>query len=147
MTETNHGFLGGAPRPLRVALRWGAVALIALTVVMAAVWTAVAGLPGLWGALVGAAVAGAFMLLTVLSVAATSRSSIGVLGAVVLGGWLLKMVVAMGVMWYLSQLSFYHRPALVVTVLAALVVVLTSETLGVVRTREPYVDPDREAKN
>lgn len=87
------------------------------------------------------------MLLTVLSVAATSRSSIGVLGAVVLGGWLLKMVVAMGVMWYLSQLSFYHRPALVVTVLAALVVVLTSETLGVVRTREPYVDPDREAKN
>ena len=49
---------------LRKAVRLGGMALLGLAVVSAGVWTLVDGTPGLWGALMGAAIGGAFVLTT-----------------------------------------------------------------------------------
>ncbi|MBB1030581.1 hypothetical protein G6027_06725 [Dietzia sp. SLG310A2-38A2] len=127
---------------LRKAVRLGAVALVVLTVISAAAWTAIDGTPGLWGALMGAAVGGAFVLTTAIVVIATAHSAPQTTAAVVLGTWLVKLLAAMGVVAALSRFDFYSRPAFAVTVIAALIVVLAGETWAVLKTRAPYVEPD-----
>lgn len=127
-------------RPLLRALRLGSMALAAITVMSLALWGWIAGAPGIWGVLVGAAVGGGFVLMTVVSVLLTSRTSPQTTGAVVLGGWLLKLVLVMLVMWGISGLDFYDRWALLVTVVVVLVVVLATETWGVMTSRVTYTN-------
>ncbi|MBC3186200.1 hypothetical protein H7347_06375 [Corynebacterium sp. zg-331] len=127
-------------RPLLRALRLGSGALAAITVVSLVVWGWVAGLPGVWGVLVGAAVGGGFVLLTAASVLMTARTSPQTTGVVVLGGWLLKLVVVLVVMWGISGLDFYDRWSLLVTVVVVLVVVLVTETWGVMTSRVTYTN-------
>ncbi|WP_245622201.1 hypothetical protein [Corynebacterium oculi] len=116
------------------------MALAGITVISLALWGWIAGLPGVWGVLVGAAVGGGFVLMTVASVLLTSRTSPQTTGAVVLGSWLLKLVLVMLVMWGISGLDFYDRWALLVTVVVVLVVVLASETWGVLTSRVTYTE-------
>lgn len=127
---------------LRKAVRIGSLALLALAVVSALVWTLVDGREGLWGALMGAAIGGAFVLTTAVVVIATARSAPQTTAAVLLGTWLLKLLVAMGVVAALDGFDFYSRPALAVTIIAALIVVLAGETWAILKTRAPYVEPD-----
>lgn len=127
---------------LRKAVRLGSLALVVLAVVSAVVWTLVDGTPGLWGALMGAAIGGAFVLTTAIVVIATARSAPQTTAAVLLGTWLLKLLVAMGVVAVLDGYDFYSRPALAVTIIAALIVVLAGETWAILKTRAPYVEPD-----
>lgn len=126
---------------LRKAVRFGALALAVLAVVSAAAWTAIDGTPGLWGALMGAAVGGAFVLTTAIVVIATAHSAPQTTAAVVLGTWLVKLLAAMGIVAVLSRFDFYSRPAFAVTVIAALIVVLAVETWAILKTRAPYVEP------
>ncbi|MGN0099740.1 hypothetical protein [Dietzia sp. CH92] len=126
---------------LRKAVRIGALALVALAVISGAVWALVDGLPGLWGALMGAGVGGAFVLTTAVTVIATARSAPQTTAAVLLGTWLLKLLVAMGVVAGLAQFDFYSHTAFGVTIIAALVVVLAGETWAVLKARTPYVEP------
>lgn len=127
---------------LRRAVVLGGAALAALTVVSAVVWGVVDGTQGLWGALLGAAIGGAFVLTTAVAVIATARSAPQTTAAVLLGTWLLKLVVAIGVVAALRPLEFYSKPAFAVTIIAALIVVLAGETWAVIKTRAPYVEPD-----
>lgn len=126
---------------LRRAVAFGAGALLVLMALSAALWWAVDGTPGLWGALLGAALGGVFVLLTAIVVIATARTSPQVTGAVLLGTWLLKLIVAIGVVAALKPLDFYSRRAFALTIVVAMVVVLASETVAVLRTRAPYVEP------
>ena len=126
---------------LRKAVALGAVGLVVLAVISAGVWSAVDGLPGLWGALLGAGIGGAFVLTTAIVVVATARSAPQTTAAILLGTWLLKLLVAIGVVAALDRFDFYSRPAFAVTIIAALVVVLAGETWGILRTRAPYVEP------
>lgn len=128
--------------PMRAAVRYGALGLVALTVVSAVVSVLVAGMPGLWGALIGAAVGGGFILFTALGVLLTSRLPATTAGAVLLGTWLLKLILAIVVMALLKPLDFYSKGALVLTIVFALVIVLGAETYGVVSQRALYVVPD-----
>ena len=125
---------------LRRAVVLGAGALVVLMVLSAGLWWAVDGVPGLWGALLGAAIGGVFVLFTAVVVIATARTSPQVTGAVLLGTWLLKLIVAIGVVAALKPLEFYSRRAFALTLIVAMVVVLASETLAILRTRAPYVD-------
>ena len=59
--------------------------------------------------------------------------------AVVLGGWLLKMVVLILVLLFIRELTFYNHLAFGVTTIAALVIVLAAEAWGVITTRVSYV--------
>ncbi|MGU3434845.1 hypothetical protein ACNHUS_17745 [Actinomycetes bacterium M1A6_2h] len=126
--------------PLRAAVRYGAIALAVLAVASAVIAYLALGLPGLWGALIGAGLGGAFILLTSVTVLFSARLSPTSLGAVLLGGWIAKMLVAVVVLGILNGMTFYHRSTLGIVVLAALVIVLGAETYGVVRSRTPYVD-------
>ena len=125
---------------LRRAVALGAAALTVLLVLSAILWWAVDGMPGLWGALLGAAVGGMFVLVTAVVVIATAKTSPQVTGAVLLGTWLLKLIVAIGIVAVLKPLDFYSKPAFAVTIVVAMVVVLASETVAVLRNKAPYVD-------
>ncbi|ORI14439.1 hypothetical protein BJI47_06400 [Rhodococcus sp. 1168] len=125
---------------MRSAVRYGVIGLVVLTVLGAIVATLFAGLPGLWGALIGAALGGGFILTTALSIALTSKFPPTMVGAVLLGGWLVKMLLAIVVLGVLKDMDFYSEKSLALVVVAALVLVLGAEVYGVVRTKAPYVD-------
>lgn len=125
---------------MRAAVRYGIIGLAVLTVLGAVIATLVAGLPGLWGALIGAALGGGFILTTALSIALTSKTPPTMAGAVLLGGWIVKMLLAVVVLAVLKDMDFYSKKSLALVVVAALVLVLGAEVYGVVRTKAPYVD-------
>ncbi len=126
---------------MRAAVRYGVLGLLALAVVSSIVSVLIAGLPGLWGALLGAAVGGGFILFTALGVLLTSKMPATTAGAVLLGTWLLKLILAIVVMAVLKPMDFYSKGALVLTIVFALIIVLGSETYGVLSQRALYVDP------
>lgn len=125
--------------PLKRALKLGTGALIVLTIVSLAAWGATRDLPGIWGVLLGAAVGGGFVLLTVISVLATANTTPSTTMAVVLGSWLVKLLVLIGLLMWLRTMDFYDTAAFGVTTIAALVVVLASEVWGIMTTQALYV--------
>lgn len=133
----------GPDAPLRAALRYGIIGLIALVVISAILGSIFAGLPGLWGALLGAAIGGGFILTTAASVLLSARIESGLQGVVLLGSWVGKLLVAVIVVAVLRNFDFYSRPTLFLTVVGALVIVLGAETYGLLRHRVPIIElPD-----
>lgn len=126
--------------PLKAAVRYGVIALVALAVVSAILGALIAGTEGLWGALLGSAVGGLFILATAVSVLLSAKMPPTAVGAVLLGGWIVKMLVAVIVLGVLRGMDFYSRPTLGIVVLASLVIVLGAEMYGIFRQRVPYVD-------
>ena len=125
---------------LRSAVRYGVIALIFLAVVSAVVAYLVVGSRGLWGALIGSAVGGLFILATAVSVLVSARMPPTAIGAVLLGGWILKMLIAVLVLGILRGMDFFDHRSLGVVVIASLVIVLGAEMFGLFRQRVPYVD-------
>nr|WP_306428418.1 MULTISPECIES: hypothetical protein [unclassified Corynebacterium] len=121
------------------ALKFGSVALVVITLMSLSIWGALRDLPGIWGVLIGAAIGGSFVLLTVLSVLLTANTSASTTGAVVLGSWLVKIVAVIIVFYFIRDMTFYDPIALFVTVVLALVVVLACEVYGVITAKVTYV--------
>ncbi len=115
--------------------------MIALAVGGVIIASLFAGTAGLWGALIGAAVGGGFILCTALAVLLTAKLPAVTAGAVLLGSWLLKMILAIAVLAILDPLDFYNRQAMVIVIVLSLVIVLGAETYGVLQTKVPYVTP------
>lgn len=126
-------------RPLNRALKLGFGALIVFTVISLAVWGYLRDLPGIWGVLIGAGLGGSFVLLTALLVRLTANSAPTTAMAVVLGGWLVKIVLFIIVFMLLDGLTFYDRTAFAVTVIVALVVVLATEVWGIITSNVTFV--------
>lgn len=126
---------------LRSAVRYGVLGLIALAVIGSIVATLLAGMPGLYGALLGAAVGGLFILCTALGVLFTAKLPATTAGAVILGTWLLKMILAIAVLAILKPLDFYDKMSLVLVMVFSLIIVLGAETYGVLGVKSPYVEP------
>ncbi len=127
-------------RPLVRAVRFGGIALVVITVISLVAWGAWRDLPGIWGVIIGAAIGGGFVLLTALSVLITAGTSPATTGAIVLGSWLLKIVVLIIVLAVIRDMDFYDVPAMAVTTVLALIVVLVTETWGVITARVTYVN-------
>lgn len=125
--------------PLRRALRNGAIALAVIGIASLSLWGALRELPGIYGALIGIAIGGGFMLATVLSVLLTSRTSPAMTMGVVLGSWLVKAAVLLLLILWLKKQDFYDATALGVTVLLTLIAVLATETIAVTRDRKSVV--------
>ncbi|MFQ6331370.1 hypothetical protein ACLMAL_35285 [Nocardia sp. CWNU-33] len=135
----------GPEAPLRAALRYGAIGLIVLVVLAVAIASSAAGMPGFWGALIGAAIGGGFILTTAVVVLLGAKLPASTAGLVMLVSWVGKLLVAMVVVAVLQNFDFYNRMALFLTVVGALVIVLGAETYGVLRQKVPYVTvPDAE---
>lgn len=126
-------------QPLIRALKIAGVALVALTVISLMAWGAARDLPGIWAVLMGVAVGGGFVLATAATVLATSNSTPTATMAVVLGGWLVKMLVLVLFLVWIRRYDFYDPTAFGVTTIVALVVALAAETWGVITTRSAYL--------
>lgn len=112
-----------------------------ITVLSLLVWGGKNGMPGVWGVLLGAGISGTFVLLTVLGILFTARTSPSVTLAVVLGGWLLKIVVLIGVLVVIRNLEFYDNMTFFVTVVLTLMVTLGAEVWGMSQSNLTYVQP------
>ncbi|MGO4614550.1 hypothetical protein AB4305_10200 [Nocardia sp. 2YAB30] len=129
----------GPDAPLRAALRYGLIGLGVLVVLAVALGSAVAGMSGVWGALLGAAIGGGFILTTAAVVLFGAKLPPSTAGLVMLASWVGKVLVALVVIAILNRFEFYDRVVLFLTVVGALVIVLGAETYGVLRQKVPYV--------
>lgn len=134
----------GPDAPLRAALRYGIAGLAVLVVFSVILSTVFAGLHGLWGSLIGAALGGAFILTTAASVLFSAKIESGLQGIVLLGSWVGKLLLTVVVVAILKQFDFYSPLALFLTVIGALLVVLGAETYGLLRQRVPTVEVERD---
>lgn len=125
--------------PLLAAARSGAIALGVLFIGSLLVWGGKDGMPGVWGVVLGASIGGGFVLLTVASVLVTAKSTPVTTGAVVMFGWLLKIVVLILILVAIRDLTFYDDIAFFVTVVLALMVTLGAEVWGMSQSKLTYV--------
>ena len=120
-------------------MRSGALALLVLGALSLLVWGLISGTEGLWGAGIGWLVGGGFMLLTVVIVLFSSNTSPAMTMGLILGSWLVKAAVLLGILFFLKDKTFYDTAALAVTVILSMVAVLAIETLAVTRTQKLYI--------
>ncbi|MFC8922781.1 hypothetical protein [Cellulosimicrobium sp. NPDC057127] len=136
---TEHGHAVRAV--FRTALRDVLVLLGSLAVVGVAVGALVAGLPGVWGALLGVAVAVVFSATTVWAMLRTVDSTPTTTAAVVMGSWLAKMVVLIVVLVVLRGMNFYDRWVFAGVLLVGVIGSAVLDYRAVSRGRIPYVEP------
>ncbi len=101
-----------------------------------------AGKPGVWGAIVGSAIAGLFLFVTAGVAIITAKSDVNVLGAAILGSWLLKIVVLMGALAWLRNQTFYNKSTLFATLLITTFGLLVLEAKLITSAPVPYLEPD-----
>lgn len=134
-----------APSPVaavfRVALRDMLLLLGVLTVLGLGLGALLAGRPGVWGALIGVALALVFSGTTIGSMLATARSAPTTFAAVVMGAWLAKVIVIIVVLALIQDRDFYHRGVLAVVLMAGVIGSAVLDLRAVNRGHVPYVDP------
>jgi hypothetical protein len=130
---------------LRLALRYGAIFALVVAIGAGSVGVLVAGLPGLIGGLLGAALAAVFLGLTAVSFLIAGRTAKGdstspAFFGIVIGAWLLKLIVFVvvevllrGQPWFDPLVFFF---AVVIVVIGSLVL----DAVAMYRARVPYVD-------
>jgi hypothetical protein len=97
------------------------------------------GTNGLLSAAIGAGMALVFGALTVLSVWLGGRYSLGVFFGAVMGGWLLKLVLFLGLTVALKNATFLVRPLFFFTVVAAVLTSLAVDAVVATKARIPAV--------
>jgi len=127
---------------LTTALRWGALFAAGLAIVAGGVGLLVAGMPGLWGGLLGSALAFAFLALTAGSMLLGRRLTADdpnspVFYGIVLGAWLLKLIVFFLFMYWLRDQPWLDAWVFFVTVIAAVLGSLVIDALAFLKTRAP----------
>ncbi len=122
----------------RVLIR-GAILILAVGVLGGLIGYLVVGLPGLFSALIGAAMAMLFVSLTALSVLVGGKLSLGGFFAVVMGGWLLKIVIFLILVATLKRAEFINGPTLFITLVVSILGSLVLDTMAVSKARIPVV--------
>ena len=125
----------------RTALRDMLVLLAALAVLGLGIGYAVAGVAGMWGAVIGVGLALLFSGTTVASMLLTSRAPATTMAAVVMGGWLAKVVVLIAVLAVIRDEDFYHRGVLAAVLFAGVIGSALLDLRAVKVGRVPYVTP------
>lgn len=127
---------------LTTALRWGALFAAGLAIVAGGVGVLVAGMPGLWGGLLGSGLAFAFLALTAGSMLLGRRLTVDdpnspVFYGIVLGAWLLKLIVFFLFMYWLRDQPWLDAWVFFLTVIAAVLGSLVVDALAFLRARAP----------
>ena len=126
----------------RAALRDTLLLTGALVVLGGGIGLAVAGTPGLWGALIGAGLALVFSGATPLSMLLTAGSTVQRMTAVVMVTWLVKVLLVIVVLVVLRGLDFYDHRVFGIVLLVGVAASALLDYRAVVRHRVPYVTPD-----
>ncbi|WP_051681882.1 hypothetical protein [Cellulomonas sp. HZM] len=103
---------------------------------------AVSGSKGVWGALLGVALALVFSGTTVISVLRSVNTSPTHTAMLVMGAWLVKIVVVFIALAVLARLDFYDHAVLAAVLLAGVLGSAVLDLRAVQRARIPYVDAD-----
>ena len=125
------------------ALRKGLLVWLALSAGATGLGYVMLSTAGLWGALLGAVLAGVFFSVTAIVAVKTSNMDVQYLGFAVLGSWLLKILLLIGALAWLRTQDFYSRPAFFLTLLVQTFALLIVEARILTRAPVPYVEPDR----
>lgn len=120
-------------------LKVGSVLIASIAVVGAGLSFVFAGTPGFFGALIGAGIALVFVSFTALSVLIGGKLSLGGFYAVVLGGWLLKIILFIGLLVVLRDVEGLNRVALFVTLVASVLGSLAVDAYVATKARIPAV--------
>lgn len=137
----------GRAGSVRSIMKWtiiaGALIAIVIGTIASFVGGLVAGLPGVWGALIGSICAFVFFAITALVMYFTAHSSPTAMAAGVMGGFLVKIVGFMGVGIVLRGRDFYDPWTLFLTLAVAAIASLIADVVIVQRSRLPLVDEPR----
>jgi hypothetical protein len=128
-------------RVLRTALRDTLLLLAGLAVVGVVVGALVSGTAGVWGALVGVALAAFFCGVTIWSMLRTVGASPATTAGVVMGAWVGKIVVLVVVLAVLRSQDFYDRWVLFAVLATGAIGSALLDYRAVQRGRVPYVQP------
>ncbi|MPY80898.1 MAG: hypothetical protein GEV04_21160 [Actinophytocola sp.] len=130
-------------RTLASAMAKVAVPAALVTIAVAAVIaTLVAGTAGLYGALVGGAVALASSLATIGLMRLSADFPVMLVMAVALGGYAFKLVILLVVMLLLRDVDALHNLSVGLTLLATVMVWAAAEVVGFRRTNLPTIVPN-----
>jgi len=122
----------------RVLIR-GSFLILGIGVIGGLVGWVVAAANGLVSALIGAGMALIFVSLTALSVLFGGKLSLGGFFAVVMGGWLIKLVMFLILVATLTGADFVNGPVLFFTLIASILGSLVLDTVAVTKAHIPVV--------
>ena len=128
-------------QPVLIRVLWSALGLtVALALIAGVVGYTVVGMDGLWGALIGAAVGGAFMAMSAGSIAFANRfvaspMFVPIFFGSVLGAMLLKIVIFLVVVFALTGREGIHDRTMLMTIIAGILASLAIELTVVLRSR------------
>jgi len=128
---------------LRRILVYGAVLALGIMVVGALVGGLVAGPSGVVSALIGTLMAVVFMGITAGSILLANRfagteAAIGAFFGIVMGGWLLKFVVFLVLMFALRGQPWIEPVVLLLSIIAGVIGSLVVDMVVVMKSRMPY---------
>ena len=139
---------------LRTVLVWSGTVTAILAVVGAVVGFLVAGTSGLWSALAGVLVAAVFLGITAASILIANRwygndLYVPVFFGIVMGGWILKFVVFIVILFILRGQPWIEPTVFFVALVASVLASLAIDVAVMLRMRVPHVsdvqlptDPD-----
>ncbi|MEN9715503.1 MAG: hypothetical protein RJA35_970 [Actinomycetota bacterium] len=127
----------GVAAMFKKVLTWGGLLIAGIAVIAGVLGWIFAGSNGLVSALIGAAIAFAFVSLTALSVWAGGKLNLGGFYGVVLGGWIVKVVVFLIIVGVLRHASFINGPTLFFTLVASILGSLGIDSWVFLKARLP----------
>lgn len=145
----------GSPRPgqaggrsaapvFRTILRWQALAALGVAVVGGIFGLVFVGMPGVWSALVAAAIAFAFAAVTVVALLLAAGADLAWFFGIIMGSWIVKFVLFVAVLWLVKDQPWVHPVVLWACLVAAILATVAIDVVAVLRSRMPYVS---DAKN
>ncbi|MBS3181621.1 3-oxoacyl-ACP reductase [Leucobacter manosquensis] len=130
------------------ALRWGLVVTAALIVIFAVIGYLASGQPGLWGGVIGTALGGLFLMMTVGSIAFANRFIerdfyITAFFGIVLGSWVFKFIVFIVAVVLLRDAEWLDTRVMFFGVIASVIASLVLDVVVISRSRIPIISDIR----
>jgi len=124
----------------RTVLVQGAILTALIAVVGGVVAYLAVGLPGLFSAIIGSAIALSFGSLTAIAVWLGGKLPLGGFYGVVLGGWLAKIIIFIIILSILNKTEGLNRPTIFFAIVASVLGGLAIDAIAVLRSRVPVVE-------
>ena len=128
----------------RKTLIYGCYLALGIAVIGAILGGIFAGVPGVVSALIGTAMALVFMGVTAGSLLIANRyagneAAIGAFFGIVMGGWLLKFIVFLVLVFVLKDQAWLNNVVLFLSIIAGVVGSLVVDVIVLAKSRVPYV--------
>ena len=122
------------------ALKFNLLLALAVAVIGSGIGFLVFGLPGVYSALIGAAITGVFGARTIGSIKLGARLGLNGFYARVLGGWLLKVLLFAVLLGVLQSATFISGPMFFFAVVASVLGALAIDSYLVLSAKLPVVE-------